>query len=267
MSIISNKKIFYINSRYRLDGTDSQFSYEIDLPEDNKYNKVCILEASIPKSYYLVEELRNTFDILENDIFLETIEVPPGNYTRRSFQSVLDGLLPAGYLVSYPDTSTSADTGKFSFVSIHADSSFEFGNNHIPEIMGFDRSSSNYFNAGFLESVNVLNFQRETTLFIHSNAVAGHTNNVLLDIFSNANPDFSTIVWRVSDIEAHSKPLSTNTSKIFDFKLLNDDQQSIDLNGQSLLITLMVYESHTVYDVLRDSIQRRILRELINRKR
>src|SRR5699024_3471995 len=101
MSIIRNKKLYYINSRNRLNGDNSEFSYQIELPTPNYYDHVVVLQAVIPKSYYLVQEGYNTFKIMmfayyQGDEYPAgewIVNIPPGNYTRRSFQNVLTDTL------------------------------------------------------------------------------------------------------------------------------------------------------------------------------
>ena len=57
MSIITNKSIFYIDSHSRVSGTHSNFSYNIDL-KGNEYDYCVVLQASIPKSYWLIQIIK-----------------------------------------------------------------------------------------------------------------------------------------------------------------------------------------------------------------
>src|SRR5690625_6031779 len=101
MSILRTKKLYYINSRNRVNGSNENFTYKIELPTPNHFDHVCVMQAVIPKSYYLVQEGQNTFTVT---IYVKVsgvvhpgaphvITVPPGNYTRRTFQNVLQSLL------------------------------------------------------------------------------------------------------------------------------------------------------------------------------
>src|SRR5947209_2636885 len=107
MSLIENSSIYYINSANRTSGNDSDFTYAINIPPDSKYNKVCLLQASIPKSYYLVRD--NEVFQLDEDVIAANITVPPGNYGRKSFATTLSNLLtnlsPHGwtYVVTFPN--------------------------------------------------------------------------------------------------------------------------------------------------------------------
>ena len=121
MSIIQNKKLFYVDSHQKLNesDTDSNFSYYFDTNGET-YDYVAVMQATIPKSYYLVQEGRNTFILNENGNYV-TITVPIGNYSRSSFRATIQSLLtaqsPLGfiYTVSIPNVATQADTGKYTF--------------------------------------------------------------------------------------------------------------------------------------------------------
>src|SRR6185312_2178579 len=114
-------RYFYINSASRADGTDSKFTYSIPLGDSNEWTNVVLLSASIPKSYYLVQTNYNTFILREPGHTDTTITVPAGNYSRSSFMNVLPTLLNAAspshwtYTMSYPDVSSAANTGKFTY--------------------------------------------------------------------------------------------------------------------------------------------------------
>ena len=49
-------KIFYVNSELRSTGTSDNFSFAINLPQQ-KFDRVCVLQASIPQSYYIIESI------------------------------------------------------------------------------------------------------------------------------------------------------------------------------------------------------------------
>ena len=170
MSYITESSKFYVNSRNRMSGTDSNFAYYFNIPKDSRYNKVCLLQASIPKSYYMVQE-GEYFDLQEG-ILTANITVPP-NYTRKSFAVVLQATLttssPNGwtYLITYPNSSTLGDTGLYTYtVSGNAGTqpTFIFStSNDLWKHMGFNSGSTNNFTANSITSENVINLQRDST--------------------------------------------------------------------------------------------------------
>ena len=49
-----SKRIFYMNSRNRISGTDCDFNINVDIRPNPKYNRISAQTVIIPKSYYLV---------------------------------------------------------------------------------------------------------------------------------------------------------------------------------------------------------------------
>jgi hypothetical protein len=263
MSYIQYKRFFYINSKNRLSGTDSNFSFNLEIPQNQDYDKVVVLQASIPKSYFLVESGYNTFQ-LQEDTSAVTITIPVGSYTRRSFQTTLQQKLrsysPHGYVytVSYPNTSQDADTGKFTY-SVTGNGliqpKFIFTTN-LNEQLGFDRNSTNSFVANTLDSQNVIKLQAEDTLYLHSDLVANGTDNVLQEIFANSNPSYSSINFLNPCPNEYSKQITNSNGATYNFYLTSEDPtEVIDLNGQNLQIVLMMYKENNIFNTIKDFIK------------
>ena len=89
--MITDRKVFYVDSSKRLNGNNSDFTYLIDM-QGVSYQYAVILQANIPKSYYLVENGYNIFHLQEGELLIP-ITLPPGNYTRSSLKSTLTNLL------------------------------------------------------------------------------------------------------------------------------------------------------------------------------
>ena len=109
--MIASKKIFHVNSANRISGTASDFEYKIDLPKNNQFNRVCVVDISIPKSFYMVNEGSNTFEIGGH-----TLAVSEGNYSRKSFQITLSALIqPVGYSITYNNTNVQPEWDRIEF--------------------------------------------------------------------------------------------------------------------------------------------------------
>lgn len=240
---------------------NEDFSYKIPLPPQNNFNRVCVLEVSIPKSYYLIQNGFNTFEIHENGILAYTITIPEGNYNLRSLMSFLNNDLPADYSIGFPDSRIESDDGKFIFsCPTGVAASFVFTSN-LHEVLGFEENSTNYFIDDLLQSSNVINLNRETTLFIHSDMSDNGSDDVLIDVFSSGNPNYSTISRTVQNVEAYSRVLTHNTSNIYHFRLTDEDGRTVRLNGQHMLITLLVYQEQPIYRMLNGMIKYSLLKE------
>ena len=256
MSLIKSQQIVHINSAFRSSGTDSNFDISIPLKKNNAFTHVAVLSASIPKSYYLIGEGENTFVIRENAVDY-TITLPVGNYSVTSLIYVLNTLFTGDvshYTVSFPDGKISAQTGKltFSHNNAHHGSELIFENNHLPEVLGFARGSTNPFiidgNTSTLVSTNVCNFQKESTIFLHSSCASnGGQDDILLELFASGNPDLSNINFESSgNLEEHSKVLKDSQSNNYSFYITDEFRQGINLNGINMLITLCFYEKNEI---------------------
>jgi hypothetical protein len=242
----SDKRIFYVNSRQRIAGSDSDFTYELDL-KGLDITHACVLQAYIPKSFYNVQESQNTFT-LEEDGKQATVSIQAGTYTKNSLKSTLQsGLTDASpngwiYTISTP-TSSEAETGKYTFVvsgNSGLQPSFIFGE-YMWEQMGFNENSTAQFDTDTLTSPNVINLQPESTIYIKSDLIQDK-DNVLQEVFGGNSMSYSGISFIQFSIEAYSKRILSKESNSFRFYLQNEDGEPINLNGLNLVFSLMVWK-------------------------
>lgn len=261
MSLLESHIVAYINSNNRIAGTDTNFTHIVNLPARNTYDSVCVLQALIPKSYYLISQEQTNF-ILHEGALSATISVPAGNYTRRSFQYTISSLLTASspngwtYAVSYPNTAQVADTGKFTYTvsgNGFIQPSFEFSSSTYQpcESMGFEIGTVNVFSGNSLTSVNVCRFQAKQALFIKSDCVDNGSSSILQDIVV-ANTDFSFINFQVGNaggIHANQKQLIHNNRNSFSFAITDDDNVILNTNGLSLSFSVLFWDSSKYHPI------------------
>lgn len=240
----------YVDSNNRISGNSSNFYYSIDLPDTVKYDKVVLLNASIPKSYYLIQDAYNSFILKElNDT--KTIYIPIGNYGFNQWISTITSLLnsnsPNGWMYTLSYSSIS-DTGKIKYLC-NNDAKFIFSNNNsVAEQFGFDLGSTNSFTMGVLHSKNIIKLQAEDRLYITSNIIStGNKLKILQEINSSSNASFSTIVYQCTSPEYYSKYLISDHSGSFNFALIDIHGQNIDLNGLPMSFTLMFYKENDIF--------------------
>ena len=259
--MISSRRYYYIDSRSRLEGTDSKFSYSIPIPKDTdaKFTHVAILNAVIPKSYYLVRAGRNTFHIIENGV-TSTVTIPAGNYSRRSFQAVLQAQLNLSssqgwtYAITYPNTSTEADTGKYTYNVTNnggLQPSFVFTTN-VFEQLGFNQNTTYNFAGDTLTSANVIKMQQEDALFIHSDIASNGVDSVLQELYSASTVTFGNVIYNNPDPISNSKQLTTQNNNVYHFSLTDESSELIELNGLNIVFTLMVFTIDDVYKLIRN---------------
>lgn len=248
--LVRNPQVFHINSRSRNTGTDADFTYEIEWQGTGRPSHVVCLSASIPKTYYLVQSPNNKF-ILQEDTKEIEITLTEGNYDLVSITDTMQNLLNQNsphtytYTVTYPD-SKSVNDGKLTFTvadngGIQPILSFANGSS-IFEILGFDESSVNQFAADSLKSSNMINLQKESTLYIHSDMCTDGKYNVLQEVFANNSPDYYNITYNCQVPELYAKRITNPNSNLFRFYLLDENSRPISLNGGNMLITICCFQ-------------------------
>lgn len=258
--MISSKRFYYVDSRNRIEGTDSDFLFSIKIPSEEKYTHVCILNAVIPKSYYLVRSNKNTFHINENGT-VSLVTIPVGNYSRRSFQSVLQTQLNAAsigwtYTITYPNTSTEADTGKYTYTVTGnggVQPQFIFTTN-VFEQLGFNQNTTVTFVGDTLTSSNVIKMQQEDALFLHSDIANGgnESSSILQELYSASTITYGTIVFNNLDPVSNAKVLRSANNNVYRFTLTDESNEIINLNGLNIVFTVMVCTIDNIYKLIKD---------------
>lgn len=243
-----NRHLIYVDSHTKkANETHNNFTITANIPKE--VDTVCVLRATIKKSYYLVQDGQNIFTLKEGSVNKQ-ITVPIGNYSASSFRLVLEGLLNSNsptswaYTVTLPNTAVAASTGKFTYNCVGGNPSFIF-TVYLYEQFGFDKNTTNDFINNTLTSANVVSFQLQDVLRIHSNIVNDSNNDILQEVSAISN-DFGSLKYECSDIEANSKPFSIKTNT-FSFKILDEEEQPINLS-LNVLITLLFYRKNTTAD-------------------
>lgn len=260
---LRHKRWFYINSGTQLSETNSTFSFEINLPDNQNLDRIVLTQALIPLTYYVIGTNENVFILNEDGLDL-TITVPPGNYNTINFPKVIGPLLTAAsangitYTVTYPVTDNEAQTGKFTYT---ADSTavpiyFAFPDNEDLAIrFGFDRGDTDYFTpngaSSILVSQNVVDMTAENCVVIHSNLVQDEAGqDVLQEIYQNNTSPMQNITYLCPDPLAYSKRLSSSKIRLATFSLTDEFNFPIYLNGLDCAFTIMIYEDPKPWTLL-----------------
>lgn len=235
----------YLNSKNRITGNSSNFSYLINLPKDNNYTKCIITNAIIPKTFYNVQSPYNRFTLYENGTSVN-VYLTEANYTENSLrleiQTALNANSPFGftYSVSFPNSRTEPQTGKYTFTRVVGAGTirFIFTSSSCYEQLGFDSDSTNEFEGGSLTSTNVIYLGGERTIFIHSNLVSNTNDNILQEIYSNITAPFTSILFQQLEYNLNAKPFIGHNSNVFYFRLTDENDVELSLNNSDFNFTL-----------------------------
>jgi len=248
------RKYLYIDSGTQLTANSNTWSSSLDINLDiEAYDRVTLIQCQIPTSYYLVVSGSNQIVLTEGAQSV-TILITPGNYNIFSWSSYVAALLttnsPNGYsyTITYPNSYTSPDTGKFTYtVSSTAQTvSFTFpSTTTVFDQFGFYPNTTNTFVGGILVSAAVVSFVPETSLFIHASCVDAESTAPFSDVLEgiygfNVQP-FSSIVFVNPDPVNTSKKLKSRDRSVT-FSICDERGGPIFLNAQNVLLTLMVFQ-------------------------
>ena len=261
MSIYTNKQTFKINSSDRLSGTNTSFTYNIQMFEPKNITDVVLIKASIPISFYNVQSIFNSFELYSLDLpgptNRVTVSVAASNYTRTNFGKVLRSELntiAATYSLGYTFTVTQdgpdiGDRGKYIYTLSTTPANlpaFIFtGGLNLHEMMGFDVDSTNTFTTDIsgtsLMSSNVTSVASEPTLFIRSNICQNDNDNILSSIYTTNAPTFSYASYICPEPFAYSKQFSKSDSNAYYFQLTDENNNVIETNGLPIIFDIMVF--------------------------
>ena len=248
-------EVYYINSSNRVAGSsDTNFSYILNIPQNMKYNKCCLLQLSIPKSFYNFPSGSNTFTLRELSVNY-VITIPFGNYNVINLCSTLSSLLTSRsgngwiYTVSYPSSSV-ANTGLLTFtVSGNSGNqpSLIFTNSCFTQL-GFSTNSTNAFTANMLTSVNYISLSTVNRIFVKSSMCSTSEQSILQEVLQTF-PDNSYIYFQQYDIQANSKELVGSDNQVFDILITDGDGNQISTNGLNIQLSILCYKKND-YDEL-----------------
>jgi len=209
------------------------------------YDHACVLASSIPISYYMVQSGFNTFSLKEG-LLSKIISIDIGNYSIISFSSVLKTALNANTLSSFVyDVKFSTVLGKIS-ITVSNNNTVQpiitmIGTN-LYKFFGFNIGSVNSFTSDSLTSANVCQFITEETLYIHSDLIENHIDNVLQEVYCGYYPPFSTVPFLNPCPIQYAKKITTTKNNIYNFWLLNENDEPINLNGGNLSLTILFFK-------------------------
>jgi hypothetical protein len=262
MTDIRKRRFIYIDSDKRVKGTSSNFDYPLDTVNRQHMTHCTIMQATIPFSFYLIRDGLNTFQLKETGFDPVTITIPEGNYNLNSFVVVVAPLLntaspnDATYTMDYPKSFTETNTSFLTItVSGTTSPTLIFNSaNTLNEQFGFDRGTTQTFSTNTLSSLNAVNFLVTRSVLIHSDIHEGGKNNVLQEIYSNNAHVNGNIVYQSPDPYGYGKDLRNTHQNTINIYVTDVNGQAIDLKGQDMNITLVLYEQGRTLEILENFI-------------
>jgi hypothetical protein len=91
-------------------------------------------------------------------------------------------------------------------------------------------------------STNVVRFSSQTALQIRTDLVS-NGDNVLAEVYATDYQSFGSVATATTDLDARSRPLATKSVAAPRFYLTDDTGTPVNLNGQTMAFTIMIYDS------------------------
>ena len=262
--MIENRLTVDINSANRVNGSNESFDYNIQLDNTIKYTHVVVIQANIPKTYYLVAAPYNQFQVQEgSNIF--TITVPEGNYNPTSFIKtvipLMNNVCAFRYAATFGMSNSGPSTAKFTY-TVTGNGSVQpsfimMPNMTVYDQFGFSDASTNTFTtSNNLVSSSVVSYDLEDNLQIRSNVMVSDGKiGILQAIYPGMSVDWSNIVWNCADHQAFAKKFArdsnaTGGSGTFHFSLCNEDGKQINLNGKNWCFRLLFFVESDIFKVV-----------------
>lgn len=245
-------KTFKLNSANRLSSSRSStdLSFAINLP-DSQDLRVMVKSITIPK-VYLNLEANQTLVLSENGT-LTNITLPAGNYDIYNFAENLQTYLndnttnASVYIVS-----ASTITGKLTFTCSSGTSTLTTsGTSGVELLMGLDISSTYAF--PFVSSY-ICVFNHHENISLHTDLIDGG-NDVLCVIPVANTAGFDYIHYNYRDENVDSRRVAKSRSNVFNFKLLDSNNNFLELGYLEWEMELHVFEDFREH-------QHRMLNEL-----
>ena len=263
-----SSRIYYVNTLFKKSGTNENFTYDFQIPSTEKFDRVVVLNAAIPNTFYLIQEGYNTFTLRENGVDV-TVTIPKGNYSAKVFALVLPPLMnpasPNGwtYSMSLPNSNMEPSTGKFTYtVEGNTSQPSIICTENVNEQLGFQTNSINTFQNNKLESTSTVNFAAESTLFIHSDIADSGDSDILQEVYGGNTDSLSFITYQCTAPELYSKALTTDTSGTFRFSVTNEKGQLLDLHGVDMQLTICLYKRDNTSELIQRYIKYKIMEQM-----
>ena len=203
----------------------------IELPSQH-YIYVSVIQASIPYTFYNINSSNNALNYFMNFISY-SFTIPPGNYNSQQLLSWINA--NTALVCSY-----SVVTNKFTFVNGTYDFNF-LSSSTCLDLLGI---VSTYSTSKSLTSGKCVNLLTTSCVCIHSNLLTGNytindkNDNTIIQSIPVAVPPYSMITF--SNVASFRSCLYTNNISFINIRLLDQNNQPIDLNGCHWSMTISI---------------------------
>ena len=246
-----------VDSRRRSTGANvNNFDYKIDLIARNKFNRCCVLQAEVPKSWLHLDALTNTtYSITESvgALTLTSLVLPSTtaftyrNYTATEWATEVSTRLTALSATganSFTYTCVyDANTGLMTITKSGAGTfTVNFTNNYeLAKYTGLTQGINSSV-ALVLTGPNMANLQRYDVIYLKSNMGNNSGDTTIAELYVNDFADLDVISFTASSVSGYSVAMSGMTTNFYSFSLLDYNNIGISLSGVDWRAIIVCYQ-------------------------
>lgn len=276
---MSTPRVHSVTSR-GASGTSESFTVSLWVPRD--HNRITLLAAQIPKTYYLVNEGYNSFEW--SNAPGTTFYIPPGNYTYTTFATMFNAVCPNvtvatdGKDTSDPYSAPSFSTTRDGLYRLRATLSGTLtfpADSELPDILGFDGPTIGVIPSAagqYLTSTKVIDLSATSQIYISCDKAVsvtmseGERPGTLTHFFVNQMPDLSFVTFtNPSPIDTARELFNEATvdptpRQVFtQFSITGNSYAPINLHGHHVDLSIMTYCEHDYWTLFKYYVQAQAL--------
>lgn len=246
-----------IDSRDRLTGTDAQFYFQVLFPSyTEKYDRVALCQATVPRSLYNIEEGYNSFTLTEDGMD-SLVTIDAGIYSMTTLGQALTAEMTAASTIATQTYTVvgSMVTGRYTFTAGHTNHTisltFEYPNSTtqlyggIAETLGFLNSTYS-FTSGVLTAPNFMNLSSESSIYLRTNLVP---TGILGVIYTQGNQIGSYALYNNPDLVLNSFPYQQSPmTNSYSMTITDENNTPINLQGLNWSFQLLFFKDYARYD-------------------
>lgn len=229
--------------------SSTDFTIEIANVVSQPYLLYSLKSATIPKTFYNIEQPRNTFTIIDS-VGQNTVTIPRGNYTMTNLLAELQTQLNALGVDTYT-TSFSDITGKItitsSFANFAINPTLATLGGLVLDQLGFNLGTQYNAVAGVIEAPNVADISGIKNIYIVIDEFTQYlrsTTGTFQNFKVQMNGQFGDIIYWTDESGYHQyfdiAKANKSAIKTLHIKLVDQYNQIINLNGREWQFILQI---------------------------
>lgn len=251
------QKVLVVDSSSRSSGSSDNFQINLVIPPNNHFNKISLLEADIPKGYYMIDS-QVIFNYTDPSgtvpVYFPTSNITGRNYSATQLATELKATLDQGgtdttsgqtYTVTFQSYTgkflIEASAGTFSFTIPATNADYT----SLAKYLGFETATA-YSSSTSTPTTDLLsakrgNLQRHDVIYLNTSLANNSGDSRIGEFYPNSTSTLDVIPFKTPDAFVFSRALANNNVNQATFSLTDKDNNTISLNGLNWRATLSLF--------------------------